>query len=334
MILSPRPYTSSALSETMLNEDRRVMKSVRVSAGCHALYFKRFPLSRTRYVPYDNIERVYKRIAMTKGGFSGRGAFLSAAYIVIVLNSGVEEAIYIGSEEVADRVLEDIRLYSPSTRLLSKEGEKRRVEEERTAEKQRASLSAQAASLLHEFESQKGFLEEEARHYKRLERAFGMMRSYDISKPVYRYAATAIVSLGIVSALFGIISMVTGLRDNALYFVIFGIGAVLLFSGFSVIPSRRGSRKAIEKELSQAVTEMEEYITRYDGFALPACYAHPVVFERMCRIVLEGKASTLESCFSIMKDDLRAIDSSCTVTKSEYDEITAIKPMFQVNGWK
>ena len=79
---------------------------------------------------------------------------------------------------------------------------------------------------------------------------------------------------------------------------------------------------------------MGEYIKGYPGFLLPPHYAHPVVLARVMRIVEEGRSADWDEAFGIMKDELKAIDGSCSVSQEEYDEIMAIKPMFLIHGWE
>ena len=66
------------------------------------------------------------------------------------------------------------------------------------------------------------------------------------------------------------------------------------------------------------------------GFPIPAQYAHPASFDRMIRVIREGKAETTADAWRVMKEELKAINASVTVSQTEYDEITAIKPMFLI----
>jgi hypothetical protein len=70
------------------------------------------------------------------------------------------------------------------------------------------------------------------------------------------------------------------------------------------------------------------------AFPLPAQYAHPATIDRMIRVIREGRAQTVEEAYEVMKKDLQAINSDVTVSQVEYDEITAIKPMFLLCGYR
>jgi hypothetical protein len=54
----------------------------------------------------------------------------------------------------------------------------------------------------------------------------------------------------------------------------------------------------------------------------------------MIRVIREGRAQTVEEAYDIMQNDLQAINSDVTVSQKEYDEITAIKPMFLLCGYR
>lgn len=61
---------------------------------------------------------------------------------------------------------------------------------------------------------------------------------------------------------------------------------------------------------------------------MPARYAHPVVLQRMIRVLREGRAQSVEEALNVMKKDLKALNASVQVEQEEYDEVVAIKPMF------
>jgi hypothetical protein len=115
---------------------------------------------------------------------------------------------------------------------------------------------------------------------------------------------------------------------------LFGLAAIFLFSGASVLPTSHNNRSYIEKQLLNAVDEMEQYIKTYPDFPVPACYAHPVVLKRMQDILKEGRAETIPAALRVLKEDLKALNSSVVVEQEEYDEIVAIKPMFLVMDYR
>lgn len=335
-LFRPVPLSSSELPADVLRRDAAsASRFGSAGVGEKAVYLGSFMRERRGYVPYDAIRRIYKRIAMTKGGFSGRGVFASAAYLVVELRDGGERSCYIGREDVVDSLIAAVRTKAPYLRFMSESAEervRRRLEEE--ASRRKADITKEAAALVEELIRERSFLDESPSLYDTLSVASSRKRSEDIARPMLRYVATAIVLLGVVASGYGVVSVVRNGFGDSVYIALFGIAAVFLFSGFSVLPSGRLSRRAIQKGLDDAVAAMEEYVRGYEGFHLPARYAHPAVLTRVIRIIQEGRADDWQDALRIMKDELRAIDSSCSVSQEEYDEIMAIKPMFLIHGWE
>ena len=119
-----------------------------------------------------------------------------------------------------------------------------------------------------------------------------------------------------------------------MYFLLFGLAAIFLFSSANVLPTSRNNKKYIEDNLEKAVNDMEAYIQNYPDFPLPAWYAHPVVLKRMIDIMEEGKAETIQKALEVLKSDLKALNSSVAVEQEEYDEVMAIKPMFLIRDYQ
>ena len=51
--------------------------------GEKALYLNDLLIDRHFYVGFGSVRRVFKRVAMSQGGFSGKGAFGSIPYLVV-----------------------------------------------------------------------------------------------------------------------------------------------------------------------------------------------------------------------------------------------------------
>ena len=71
-----------------------------------------------------------------------------------------------------------------------------------------------------------------------------------------------------------------------------------------------------------------------EHFPLPARYAHPVVLDRMIRVLREGRAQNAEEALAVVKADLKALNADVQVSQEEYDEVVAIKPMFLVSDYE
>ena len=107
-----------------------------------------------------------------------------------------------------------------------------------------------------------------------------------------------------------------------------------LIAGANVFPTSKNNKNYIEKQLTESISQMEEYIRVYPDFPVPAHYAHPIVLKRMQEIMKEGRARNIPEALQVLKKDLKALNSSVVVEKEEYDEVVAIKPMFLVMDYK
>ena len=61
--------------------------------GKKALYLNSFFIDRRYYIPYSSITRVFKRIAMSEGGFSGKGMFATMSYLVVEYDHGKQSNV-------------------------------------------------------------------------------------------------------------------------------------------------------------------------------------------------------------------------------------------------
>ncbi len=336
LLFKPLPASREVFdSYTLANDLEGLAKFGSAGAGEKAVYLGTYFLDRRYYIPYSAISRIYKRIAMTKGGFTGKGMFASVAYLVVELKEGGERKCALKREEHVDMLLSYVKKRAPELKFYSLEGERRleriRKEEEKRYKK---NLPPTVLSLLKELQNQSDYLEREPEKYTRLSLASKKKRANDTSKASLKFLALAIVLLGLVSALYGVGSLVGGSGNYSIYFVLFGFAAIFLFSGLSVLPTGQNNRKAIIRNLENARGEMEEYIKGYEGFLLPSKYAHPATFSRIARVLKEGRAEDFASAFATMKEDLKAINSNTQVYQEEYDEIVAVKPMFLLEDYK
>mgnify|MGYP003090191022 CR=1 FL=1 len=158
-------------------------------------------------------------------------------------------------------------------------------------------------------------------------------RTYEKTKPFYKWLALFMVIMGAAALGYGVYSFMN--HDTfAVYFVLFGMAAIFLFSGANVMPTSTNNRKAIEKRLASAETAVESYVdSLHLGLPVPSCYLHPVTVERMERVIREGRAESVEDAFAAVKDDLRKTNADVSVTQEEFDEIMAIKPVFLVRDY-
>lgn len=109
MYFAPKPLTSAVLPPEILKEDRQNAKHFEdCGLGRKAVYLEAFGISRCRYIPLDSVNRVYKRLAVSKGFFEPGKIFGSLSYLVIQFD-GREKAIRFTHEENVDEMLETFR---------------------------------------------------------------------------------------------------------------------------------------------------------------------------------------------------------------------------------
>lgn len=331
MSFKPLPLTDVHLDDSILLEDKRQCRKIGpCGIGKQALYLNSFFIDRRYYLPFSAIQRVFKRVAMSEGGFSGKGLFASMAYLVVEYSDGKQKQCNFKYEYQVDELLQAIRLEQPQIPCVSAAAEKRLEEERAQREAEEASrppLTPQAKQAVDSLDRAADFLEHRPELSEHLSSAAKRKRNYQCSRASYRWAAMAITLLGIAALIGGVISFFYH-NSLAIYFTLFGLAAIFLFSGFSVLPTARNNRKAILRNEESAQSDMQQYLTSYPDFPLPARYAHPIVLLRMKRAILDGRTADLSEALTLVKDDLKALNADVQVSQQEYDEVVAIKPMF------
>lgn len=296
-----------------------------------AVYLNSFYIDRKYYIPISSIQRIFKRIAMSKGGFTGKGVFGTLSYLVVVYENGKEKQCNFKHEEDVDRLLAYIEEEFPDIPVHSLAAEQKLAEKKRWLEekKREKKVSEETKVNLSKLEQAEKYLKNQSDLYMNLSLAAKKKRTYDRSNPTYKWVALAIVIMGAAAFIYGIYALTTH-AGFGMYFLLFGLAAIFLFAGANVLPTSKNNRKYIENQLSGAIEQMEEYIKKYPEFPIPAHYAHPIVLQRMQEIMREERAKTIPEALQVLKSDLKALNSDVVVEKEEYDEIVAIKPMFLV----
>lgn len=169
--------------------------------------------------------------------------------------------------------------------------------------------------------------------YRELSSCAKRKRTYDKSNPAYKWAAFFITLMGIAALVYGIYALVTK-AGFGIYFLLFGLAAIFFFSSANVLPTARNNRRYVEDRLKKAIEAMYRYIAEYPKFPLPACYAHPAVLRRMIDIIAEERTRSVAEALELLKQDLKAMNSSVELEQEEYDEVMAIKPMFLVKDYE
>ena len=332
MIFRPAQLGMAKLDRLELEQDKKACRKIGpCGVGKKALYLNSFYIDRRYYLPYGSISRVFKRVAMSSGGFTGKGMFASMAYLVVEYDGGKQKQCNFKDERDVDRLLEVLAKEQPQIPLLSEAGEQalQKKEAEKAARKL-PELTDEAKHSVTVLRKAKEYLEEKPELAEELSAAERRKRAQLQSKPVYRYVALAIFVFGIVSAAYGLYAVTNHVGNYGIYFALFGFAAIFLFSSYNMLPTARNNNNAIMKRADKAEAAMAEYVKHYPNgaFPVPSCYAHPIVLKQMTDAIEEGRAVTVPEALDAVEKRLQALNADVQVEQEEYDEVVVIKAMF------
>ena len=332
MIFRPAQLGMAKLDRLELEQDKKACRKIGpCGVGKKALYLNSFYIDRRYYLPYGSISRVFKRVAMSSGGFTGQGMFASMAYLVVEYDGGKQKQCNFKDERDVDKLLEVLAKEQPQIPLLSEAGEQalQKKEAEKAARKL-PELTDEAKHSVTVLRKAKEYLEEKPELAEELSAAERRKRAQLQSKPVYRYVALAIFVFGIVSAAYGLYAVTNHVGNYGIYFALFGFAAIFLFSSYNMLPTARNNNNAIMKRADKAEAAMAEYVKHYPNgaFPVPSCYAHPIVLKQMTDAIEEGRAVTVPEALDAVEARLKSLNADVQVEQEEYDEVVVIKAMF------
>ena len=332
MIFRPAQLGMAKLDRLELEQDKKACRKIGpCGVGKKALYLNSFYIDRRYYLPYGSITRVFKRVAMSSGGFTGKGMFASMAYLVVEYDGGKQKQCNFKDERDVDKLLEVLAKEQPQIPLLSEAGEQalQKKEAEKAARKL-PELTDEAKHSVTVLRKAKEYLEEKPELAEELSAAERRKRAQLQSKPVYRYVALAIFVFGIVSAAYGLYAVTNHVGNYGIYFALFGFAAIFLFSSYNMLPTARNNNNAIMKRADKAEAAMAEYVKHYPNgaFPVPSCYAHPIVLKQMTDAIEEGRAVTVPEALDAVEARLKSLNADVQVEQEEYDEVVVIKAMF------
>ena len=336
LYFKPARLGKVGLENRELKEDR---KSCLIFGPCgvgrKALYLNSLFLDRRFYVPVSNIRRAYKRVAISKGGFTGKGIFGSIPYLVVEYGKDESVQCTFKHENHVDMMLAEIQGRFPHIKTMS-ETAARKLAEARAAEEARykKDLSPEAQNTLEQLRHALTFLEKRPDLTTRLAAASKARRVDQLTNPMHKWLALAIFCLALIASVYGAYTWLSGAGDYGLYITLVGLAALFFFAGANVLPTARNNSRAIAASLEKARKDMADYISEYPDFPLPARYAHPATLSRMIRSVREGRSETIPEAYEDMKAVLRSLNSGVKVSQTEYDEVVAIKPMFLLENYE
>ena len=325
---------ATALSAEVLSKEKKNLKKIgRMGIGEKAVFLSTAMLDRSRYICFTDIRRIFKRVAMSKGGFSGKGIFGTMAYIVVELKNGRIVTCTVPLEADADTLLKEFGRRCPNVPLQSEDAA-RKLREAEQEEKARyaETLSPAAEACIQRLEKDAQTLEKSPKLYQRLSDGAQRLRMVQRTKPSYKWVALVVFVFAIIAAAFGVLRFLQG-REDGVYTVLIGLAVIFLISSSRVLPSASNNLRTVTKEYEEAVKAMEAALPQED-FPVPARYAHPVVLTRMIRVIREGRTETAEGALQLVKEDLKALNAQVSVSKKEYDEVVEIKPMFLVAAYQ
>ena len=108
MFIPLKALSEQKLSADLLKLDRKYCTEYEsFGLGDKALYVEYLALDRRAYIPLSAIERVYKRLAVSKGAFEGK-MYGTLCYLVVRYD-GKEKAFRMTHEENLDALLDTFR---------------------------------------------------------------------------------------------------------------------------------------------------------------------------------------------------------------------------------
>ena len=331
MIFKPSPIGSRTLTPEVLAADRKASRKFGpCGVGKEALYMGTNYIDRCFYIPWREVKRVFKRVAMSPGAFTGKGVFGALAYLVVQYGNGKEKQSRFRLEADVDRLLALVEKEHPGIPTHSAKAERKLSDAEaQEAKRYLKELSPEAGEAVHELTQAKVYLEERPSLSNVLAAAAKQKRIVDNIKPSFRIAGAAMGIVSILAVIYGVYALLMH-RTAATYFLLGGAALFFFALSANMLPNRWNSKKRGQADWIAALNDMREYLSEKPDFPVPAQYAHPIVLERMIRTLREGKAKTTAQAYTTMKKELKALNNTVKVSQSEYDEVVKIKPLFLV----
>lgn len=321
------------LAKDVLKIDKKnAIKIGPCGIGKKAVYLNSFYFDRIYYISISSIDRIFKRVAMSQGGFSGKGVFASISYLVVVYDGGKEKQCIFKREEQVDEFLSYIKQHFPDIPTVSETVEKKRMKKQ-INEKTKKAAQPERQKEIEKLKKACAYLEKSPELYKNLSKTAKEKRIFEQANPVYRWLALTIVLIGIATVCYGIWYMVMD-KDIGVYLFLLGLAAVLLFTGTNTLPIGKNTKKYVDQQWRKACSNMEKHIKTYEKFPLPVKYAHPATIRRMIYVLEDERANTCEEALEVVKEDLKKLNASVSVSKEEYDEIMSVKPMFLIENYR
>lgn len=324
------------LDKEVIRQDRK--DCVRINnhgIGKEAIYLGNYFFARCNVIPIKCIIRVFKRIAMSKGGFTGKGIFASIPYVVVVCNNGEEIQATLKDEILADNFIDYIKEHFPLIKTLSLKQEEtiEQSKKEREARKVK-NLSDVAKKSIEELKDIKGKLLSEKDVYRQYSVAAKERRSSMLAKDVYIYFLWVILVFGIIVFAYGIYAVIQK-QGMAIYTILFGFAIIFFFVSMQILPTQKYNKKSIleryKKAKQNAVLTTQRFIK--EDFPIPPKYVHFSTISRLIAGIEEGKGETIDTAYKRFVEELKKMNKDVSLYPDEYEEIMDIKPIYLVENY-
>ena len=223
MYFPPVPLGSKTLSPEDLAADKKsCLKFGPCGVGKQALYLGGRFLDRRFYLPWKEIKRVFKRVAMSKGGFSGKGVFGSLPFLVVQFGSGQEKECPFKLEADVDRLLAAVEQEHPNIPTHSVKAANRLARAEAAEEASYLKdLSPEASAAVDALRGDRDFLALHPSLSEALTASARQKRITDNLNPAYVVAGAVLGVLGALAVLWGLYGLLTH-SPYSMYFIIGG----------------------------------------------------------------------------------------------------------------
>ncbi len=178
MLFKPVQLGREALDRNTLIADRKSCKRFGpCGVGERALYLSSFYLNCRYYLPWSGVTRVFKRVAMSKGGFSHKGIFASIPYMVVEYDGGEEKQCTYKYEEQVDQLLACLKRTHPEIKQVSGAAEERLAEREQPPKPE---LTQEAVDTLRALKAAEAVLKKRPDLYLELSKSARQLRQLNL----------------------------------------------------------------------------------------------------------------------------------------------------------
>lgn len=105
-MMRPQRLGQIVIPDDELAQDKKTCRRFGpCGVGRKAIYLNSFYIDRRFYVSMDSVTRIFKRIAMSKGGFTGKGVFGSLPYLIVEYDDESRSSVTSNMKKAVDRLL-------------------------------------------------------------------------------------------------------------------------------------------------------------------------------------------------------------------------------------